>query len=364
MRIAIVASQWISVPPKAGGFGAQEYLAYHLARGLQKRGHDITLFASGDSTREFRLISVSDKQVKDIPANAVNIKETYELLALTRAYQMAGEFDLIHNHLLPYGLLFAPLTKTPTVHTLHHRIYPDRPEYAIYEAHKNQKFVSISEAQRKIVPDLQYIATVYNGIDLDYFKFKAEVDTDSYLLMIGRMKPYKGFHTAINLARELGLKLKIAAPKPTPSQSDYQEVMKYWETKIKPNIGETVSYGDEMQGEEKVKLYQNAKALLFPVERPEPFGMTVIEAMAAGTPVIAYSQGALPELIIDKETGFLVERNEQGYQKLAAAVSNLYQMDKEAYNKMREACRKRVLENFSLEQMVDGYEKIYKKIIV
>lgn len=351
MKIAIVASIWISVPPKGYGFGAQEYLAYYIAKILKEKGHDVTLFASGDSHTDAKLISVTPNQVCDMNFPDPKLKDMFELMNLSEAYKYSKDFDIIHNHLLPYGLLFANQNKTPIVHTLHHAIYKTRADIFLYQKYKNQNYISISNAQRKIVPELNYIDTVYNGIDPNFYKFKAE-SKGEYLLFLGRMKKYKGIHTAIEIAKRTDLKLKIASPMPNKNQSDYREVMGYYDKEIAPNVGENIEYINGVEGDDKIKLLQNAKALISPIERDEPFGMTVIEAMACGTPVIAYIGGAAAEIIKDGETGYLIPRDDKN--GLVDAVKNIDKID-------RHKCRELVENKFSVEKMVDNYEKIYKK---
>jgi predicted peroxiredoxin len=143
VKIALVASVWISIPPKDFGFGAQEYIEYYIAEELTRRGHDVTLFASGDSKTSAKLIPVSDIQVSEMPTIDARAKDMFELMNLSKCFEMAGAFDIIHNHLLPYGLVFGNLTKTPIVHTLHHEIYKTRSDVYIYERYKNQSFISI-----------------------------------------------------------------------------------------------------------------------------------------------------------------------------------------------------------------------------
>lgn len=358
MKIGIIASIWIKNPPLGNGFGAQEYLTYEIAEGLKKKGHDVTLFASGDSKTSANLVSVSEKQVIDLHPADNKIKDIFELINISQAYKMAGQFDIIHNHLLPYSLVFTDLFNTPTVHTLHHQIY--RPShFYIYKRYKGQNFISISEAQRKVLPELNYISTVYNGIDPQFYAFKSKPDSD-YLLYIGRLKRYKGIHSAIKVAKKLGLKLKIATLFPNPNQPDFEEVNEYWENDIKPNIGENIEHIGVLQGQEKVSLLQNAKALIFPVERDEPFGMTLIEAMACGTPVIAYNRGAMPEIVVDGETGLMVNLETNGaFEELSCATEKVYNLPEAEYLQIRKNCRLRVENNFTVEKMVDKYEEIY-----
>jgi glycosyltransferase involved in cell wall biosynthesis len=374
MKIAIIASIWIPVPPPGFGFGAQEYLAYELAEGLVRRGHEVTLFAANGSHTSAHLIKTVEKPASQITPQDVPLKGFYELVNLSEAYKRASDFDIIHNELLPYGLYFPALTTTPTIHTLHHQIHKDRSEYQLYLRYRDQSFVSISDAQRRIVPELNYVATVYNGIDPTFYQPGAISQKQDYLLYLGRMRKYKGIHEAIRIAKELDVPLTIASPLPNPGQPDYNESMEYWDTQIKPHLDSKRVHLGEIEGEAKVKLLQEAKALIFPVEREEPFGMTIVEAMACGTPAIAYTRGAMPELIEDGKTGFLVNAAEsskpvltqtlaQNAEGMLQACKTLYSLSERDYQTMCEAARKAVEHHFSVEKMVDGYEKAYKKLL-
>jgi len=360
MKIGIIASIWIRIPPPGFGFGAQEYLAYELAEGLVKKGHEVTIFASADSKTSGKLVSVAPTGVGVMPSSDKKIKDMFELMNIHEAYKMSEKFDIIHNQLLPYGLLYADLFKTPTVHTLHHVIYKDRSDIHLYQKFAKQNFISISHAQQKIMPELNYINTVYNGIDPTFYKY-CDKPQGNYLLYLGRIKRYKGIHTAIHIAKKLHIPLKIAAPLPFPMQSDYEDVMDYWEKEVKPLLGGSIEYIGVLEGEAKVSMLQNAKALIFPVERPEPFGMTVIESMSCGTPVIAYENGALPELVKDGEQGFLVPPLD--IKQLEEKTKNLYDIAPGNYLTMREKARKQVEKYFTIDHMVDSYEKTYQKIL-
>lgn len=371
MKIALVASVWISIPPKDFGFGAQEYLQYYLAEELTKKGHDVTLFATGDSKTQARLIPAADRQISDMPTIDTKIKDMFELMNLEKAYEMAGNFDIIHNHLLPYGLLFEPLTKTPTVHTLHHQIYKTRSDVYMYQRYKDQKFISISEAQKNIMPELNYISTVYNGVDTSFYPFKQQ-PTESYIVFIGRMRKYKGIHTAIHVAQKLQKKLKILSPLPRQNQADYKDALEYFDDEIKPHLNSDIEHIDFISGPKKVEILQNAKLLLFPVEREEPFGMTVIETGACGVPTVAYAKGSMPELIADGKTGFLVDTEQNsppwqtkkiGFEGLCTAVERIFGMPEDEYRMLRKNTRAHVAEKFSIESMVDEYEKVYREIL-
>lgn len=371
MKIALIGSIWITIPPKDFGFGSQEYLQYELIEGLIKKGHDVTLFAAAGAKTKAKLVPAAPQQVIDLQPADNRTKETFELMNLSEAFKRAGDFDIIHNHLLPHGLLFPDLVKTPVVHTLHHQIYKTSEIY-LYRRFKSQNFVSISNAQRNIMPELSYVDTVYNSIDTNAYKYQ-EIPGGNYLLYLGRLKRYKGVHTAIKLAQKLGLNLKIAFPDPNPSQPDYEEVNEYWQKDIKPEIGKHIEHIGQVSGQEKIKILQNAKALIFPVEREEPFGMSVIEAMSCGTPVIVYGKGALPELVADTKTGYIVKQNsddpattsikETGLPGLEKAVNKIFNMTSSEYTAIRQNSRLAVEQNFSISKMVEGYEAVYKKIL-
>ena len=358
MKIGIIASIWISNPPKGFGFGAQEYLTYQLAEKLLKKGHDVTLFATGDSQTNAKLISVIPTQLIDDPSATPEMRNEAEIRNVAEAYKHSSEFDIIHNHLLPNALSFAAASTIKTVHTLHHLIYLDKPDFQLYQKYKDQNYVSISNNQRNQVPNLNYVATVYNGIDTGFYKYK-EVPDDSYLLYIGRMKKYKGIHTAIKVAKELDIPLKIASPLPSPGQYDYQEVMDYYNEQIKPFENDKIEFINGVEGDNKVRLLQNARAFLFPVERNEPFGMTIIESMACGAPVIAYDQGATTEIVDNNVDGFLCKE----YDQLKSSVQTILEMDTQAYTSFRKNARSHVEKSFSIEKMVDGYERVYEKIL-
>lgn len=361
MKIGIVGSIWISIPPKQFGFGAQEYLVYQIAEGLVKRGHEVTLFASGDSVTNAKLASVLPHQAIDLGYPGFE-KETFELMNLQEAYKKTQEFDILHNHLLPLGLLFTPFSKTPTLHTLHHEIKKDKPDKFLYDKFKDQNFVAISNSQKKIRPDLNYVGTIYNGVDQNYYEF-LDKPNGNYLLFLGRLKRYKGIDIAIDICRKLDLELKVAAPPPAIGQPDYEEVAAYWQ-EIKKKIGGKIEFLGEVVGEGKQHLIRNAKYLLFPVQRDEPFGMTLIEAMSCGTPVVAYDRGATSEIITDLENGFLVKAEKEEDSQFMKVLKLALSLDEDAYLAMRKNARKRVEEKFTADRMVENYIEIYNKLLI
>lgn len=354
MRIGIIASVWISVPPSDFGFGAQEYLASAITENLVKQGHDVTLFASGDSKTSAKLVSVCDKAVRGIEFPD-QIASVFELMNVEAAISQSKQFDVINNHLLPYGLPLANLSRCPVVHTLHHQIYNHRAGKFLYEHYRNQSFISISNSQRLNMPELNYVETIYNGTDTNFYSF-SDYPVDQFAVMT-RLKRYKGVHTAIEAAVSEKFDLKIAAPLPTKNQPDYTEVNEYWE-EIEPKINknENIEYLGSVSGKNKLDLLKNSKAFLFPVERPEPFGMTIIESMACGTPVIAFNQGAVPEIIDNGIDGLIVDP-EDGVEGFIKAIKRLNGLSQQEYLAMRQAARKKVENKFSVERMVDHYEQ-------
>ena len=233
---------------------------------------------------------------------------------------------------------------TPTVHTLHGIFTPDNEKLFTYA--RRQPFVSISDAQREQRLGLNYVATVYNGIDVDSYKFYAEPDNPPYLAFLGRISPEKGTHLAIEIAKGIGLPLKIAG------KVDVVDV-EYYEQLIKPQIdGKQIEYLGEANHTQKNILMGRAVATLFPITWREPFGLVMVESMASGTPVIATELGSTAEVIADGTSGFLCHSVEE----CIAAFERIPKID-------RTACREHVVNNFSVQRMVDGYEEVYQQIL-
>ncbi|MEO1372861.1 MAG: glycosyltransferase family 4 protein [Cyanobacteria bacterium J06635_10] len=338
MRIAQVAPLRERVPPPS--YGGIELVVSHLTDELIRRGHEVTLFASGDSLTDAKLEAVCEKALRLDP-NVSNY-DAYELLELSQVYQRAAEFDLIHSHLGVLTLASAGLVTTPTIHTLHNSFNPDTAK--IYTHHYKQPYVSISDAQRKI--DLNYIGTVYNGIDETSYPFIVEPENPPYLAFLGRFSPEKGPHHAISIAKQTGWCLKMAG------KIDEVDV-KFFEQEIAPHIdGKQIQYLGEVTHDEKAELLGNAVITLFPITWQEPFGLVMIESMATGTPVIAINMGSVPEVVNHGVTGFVA----QSYEQMASMIP-------EALKLSRYSCRKYVEERFTVSKMVDGYEALYRKIL-
>lgn len=349
LKIAQLVPPWLAVPPKK--YGGTELIASYLTEGLVKRGHNVTLFASGDSKTKAKLVSIFPKALywKGIPW-----QEPYApLLHTFSCFEKAKSFDIIHNHSGYWGLCFSALTKTKIITTYHGDFNPvvkaKTAKYKILKKFKNSPFVSISNSQRKIKGlKLNFIATIYNGIDVKKFKFNDK--PDNYLVWMGRITPKKGILESIKIAKKVGLPLKIAAK----IDKNYPPDVEFYEKKVKPLIdGKKIIYVGEIGGHEaKSNFLKNAIALLNPIVWEEPFGLVMPEAMACGTPVIVFDIGSAREVVKDKKTGFIVRNIPQAINAL-----------KKIEEIKRKNCRLWVEKKFTKERMIDGYEKLYYKIL-
>jgi glycosyltransferase involved in cell wall biosynthesis len=340
MRIAQVSPLWERVPPPA--YGGIELVVGLLCDELVRRGHEVTLFASGDSMTSAKLESVHPRAIRNDPS----VKEygIYEMLQLTQVYERASEFDIIHSHMGAAALPYANLVKIPTVHTLHGIFTPDN-EKMFAHAHR-QPYVSISHAQREPRLNLNCVATVYNGIDTTQYQFVENPDSSPYLAFLGRLSPEKGPHLAIEIAKKVGIPLKMAGKVDKVDRE-------YFEKEIFPQIdGKQIQYLGEANHAQKCVLLQGAIATLFPITWREPFGLVMIESMATGTPVIAMSLGSAPEVIADGKTGFLCH-----------TVDECVDAVKKVETLNRKDCRQHVVNKFSVETMTQGYEAVYQKIL-
>lgn len=339
MRIAQIAPLWESVPPPA--YGGTESVVSLLTDELVRRGHEVTLFASGDSTSLAQLEAICPHALRQA---AVEDYPVYEMLLLGQVYQQAQKFDLIHSHIGYAALPMAPMVKVPTVHTLHGHFTCNNQKLFTFAA--QQPYISISNSQRESASGLNYIATVYNGINIDAHSFHAQAEAAPYLAFLGRISPEKGTHLAIEIAQRSGLPLKMAG-KVDPVDVDY------FETAVQPYIdGQHIQFLGEANHCEKNALMGGAIATLFPITWQEPFGLVMIESMVAGTPVIAMNRGAVPEVIAHGKTGFVCNT----VADCLTALEQVSQLD-------RKACRKHVAQNFSAVRMVDGYEAVYQQVL-
>lgn len=339
LKIAQILLPWIPLPPAS--YGGTERIVYTLTEELVKRGHEVTLFASGDSRTSANLDAILPKSLGLQDNVKVTITSSFDPLRhVAYAFSKANEFDIIHSHAQYLGLPFASFVKTPTVHTFHRVYEGTADEVNILKQFKQQNFVSISNSQRDC--DLNFVATVYNGIPLNEYGF--EPQTGGYLFWSGRLMEKKGVREAMEIAKKFGMKLKIAGV-----VTDGE----FFEKEINPHIdGEQIEYLGELTAEDMNQLYQGAYATLFPISWKEPFGLVMAESMACGTPVVAFNFGAVPEVLSHGKTGFVVSSVDEAVEALKKIPSI-----------SRGDCRKRVEDRFTVEKMTDGYEKVYKAII-
>jgi glycosyltransferase involved in cell wall biosynthesis len=340
MRIAMIAPLVEPVPPPL--YGGTERVVSVLVEELVRRGHDVTLFASGDSRTTARLHATTprglrlDPEVRDYVASTV--------LHVGEAYRFANEFDILHNHVDYIAFPFARLCAVPTVTTTHGRL--DLTEIRrLFSAFPEQPLVSISHAQRDPVSRLNWVGNVYNAIDIANYRFQPR--PGDYLVFLGRIAPEKRPDRAIEIARDAGIRLVIAA-KIDPIDRDY------WEHAIEPLVQSSplIDYIGEVDEREKDALLGGAYAYLFPIDWPEPFGLTMVEAMATGTPVIAYRAGSVPEVVVDGVTGFICDT----VHGMVEAVGRVAQLD-------RAASRRHVEQRFTPAVMAAGYEAVYVQIV-
>jgi len=342
MRIAQLAPLAESVPPHH--YGGTELIVNLLTEGLVRRGHEVTLFASGDSVTQAKLVSVTESALRENVAEPVRHWQAYDLRLLLELERRQNEFDIVHNHMGYQALPFLQRLRCNTVTTNHNPVKKYCAD--IYLAYKNLPFVAISNAYRQLnyPNELNYIATIYNGIDIDHYPLYSQTKRD-YLLFLGRICQDKGTLEAIEIAKALGIPLKIAGK---VDQADRL----YFAEKIKPWLGTTdVKYLGEVDFNNKLELYSHAIALLDPVTFDEPFGLVVAEALATGTPVLAFDRGAVKEIITDKETGIIAKTKEE-----------LIARFKEIEKISRQTCRERIVKYFSSANMITNYEILYKKL--
>lgn len=343
MKIAQIASVFERIPPKK--YGGTERIISTLTEHLVKRGHEVTLFASGDSVTSANLVSVVPKSLREL--NSSNIYGLNELNSLNYglAYAKREKFDIIHDHNSPLSLPAANISTPPVVITIHHYFYQDN--IPLYTTLNNPYFVAISNAQIPKNSEFKVSSVIYNGLDMDNYPFSEK--EDGYLLFVGRIHPEKGLHNAIKAAQILNMPLIIAAR--------YTDSIKvesdYFNHKIKPLLSDRrIKWVGEVDEKKRNKLMSKALCLLHPVEWPEPFGLVMIEAMACGAPVVAFDAGSIPEVVSNGKTGFVVKN-------LAGMIRAIKKIKK--INRVE--CRKYVLSKFSAERMVDQYENLYKRVL-
>jgi glycosyltransferase involved in cell wall biosynthesis len=336
MRIAHIAPVATTIPPPKSG--SVETMTSLLTEGLVARGHDVTLFATADSKTSAKLTSIyphgywHDENMWPW--------ELYEMLNLAAAVERASEFDLIHYEAAyyPMSLAFTRLCPAPIVQTLHHS--PSEAEVALWTRYPEAPFVAISREQAHLLAGLNVVDTVLHGIDTDGFIFREQ--PEEYLLFLGRFTEGKGVLQAIEIARRVGMRLILAA-----AADDY------YRDKVAPHVdGRNVVYAGEADFDAKVKLFGGARALLYPIQAREPFGLVLAEAMACGTPVAALDRGAVREVVDEGVTGMVFQDLEQMCNELSAVLT----LD-------RRRVRERAVARFGIARMVDEYVGVYCRIV-
>ncbi len=326
-------------PPRYGG---TERIVSYLTEELVRRGHDVTLFASGDSRTAARLVAVTERALR-LDANSREVLAANFSRELGRVFGTAEKFDVIHCHVDYLAYPFSRLVRTPTLHTLHGRL--DLPYLGpVFRDFPDVRLVSISDAQREPLASLKlnWAGTVYHGLPVDRLPFVAQ--PGDYLAFLGRLSPEKQPEVAIEVARRAGVPLRIAA-KIDANDREYVDRV------VRPLLDDPlVEFIGEVEDDEKAAFLGGARALLFPIDWPEPFGLVMIEAMACGTPVIARPCGSVREIVEDGSTGFVGDTVDD----LVEAVKRIDTID-------RAACRRHVERRFSVARMVADYETLYRR---
>jgi glycosyltransferase involved in cell wall biosynthesis len=334
MKVAILSPAAWRTPPRK--YGPWEQVASNIAEGLVDLGVDVTLFATGDSLTRGKLEYICPEPYLE---NTEMDPKVWECLHISHLMEQAGRFDLIHNNYDFLPLTYTGLISTPFLTTIHGFSSPKiLPVYKKYN--KSTYYVSISNSDRS--PELDYIATVYNGIDSSQFTFNSR--PGDYLLFFGRIHNEKGTYESIQIAKKSGYRLIISGLIQDPD---------YFKERVEPYIdGESVVYVGNSDPAKRDELMGNARALLHPINFEEPFGLSVVEAMFCGTPVIAFNRGSMPELIEHGKTGFLVKDIDSA----AEGVKTVHTID-------RTACRERAITRFTKERMAADYLKVYRRIL-
>lgn len=335
LRLAVLAP--ISWPTPPRGYGPWEQIAFNIADGMRRRGAHVTLFATGNSHFEGDVASVVSVGINEDPA--LN-SDVFTALHIGELFRRANEFDLIHNNFDWKPMTYALGTRTPPLLTTIHGFSSPQILAAYYACAWRSFYCSISNADRD--PGLAYLGTTYNGIDPSEFTFNAT--PGDYLVFLGRFHPEKGAHLAIEIAKRAGVRLKMAA---IPQDEAY------FRAEVEPHIdGDRVQFLGSVEREGRDELLRNALALVHMTTRPERFGLTMVEALACGTPVLGANMGSVPEIIVDGVSGFLCDTVDDA----VARVPQLASLD-------RRACRARVEAAFTVEAMIDRYADAYEKAL-
>jgi glycosyltransferase involved in cell wall biosynthesis len=339
MRIGIIAPIVERVPPKK--YGGTERVVHALTEELVQRGHQVTLFASGDSITNAKLVSVFPRALRETNIKDLYGANHYTLLNVGAAFDRQAEFDVIHDHVGPLALPTANLATTPTICTMHGPFTPEVRK--LLRTLRKPGITTISDSQYFASADINHVGTVYNGLHMEHYAFSDK--PGDYLLFVGRICLEKGTHFAIQVAQELDIPLIIAAKVDSVDRG-------YFESYVHPWLSDRIQWIGEVDEEKRNELMAGARCFLHPVTWREPFGLTLIEAQACGAPVVAFAKGSIPEIVEHGKTGFVVEDIEE----MVDAVDKIHEID-------RNECRARALNMFSAKKMTDGYEEAYQRIL-
>lgn len=340
MKIAQIAPIIERVPPK--NYGGTERVVHDLTEELVRRGHNVTLFASGDSITSASLVSVYPKSLRESKIEDLYAFNMWTQMNIGVAYERCAEFDIIHDHNGHISLPTANLcTQTPVVMTMHGVFNNENTK--IFEILRRPYIVSISKSQMQGLPPTNHIGTVYNGLFMEKYPF-SDIH-DGYLLCVGRISLVKGIHHAIKVAEKLNLPLIIAAKLDEIDRSYFKEY-------IEPHLSPRIQWIGEVDEEKRNALMSRAMCLLHPIDWKEPFGLTLIESAACGCPTIAFGKGSIPEVIVHEKTGYVVNTIEE----MIEAIKKVDLIN-------RAKCRQYVLKTFNARMMADGYERIYAEVL-
>jgi glycosyltransferase involved in cell wall biosynthesis len=377
MKIAIVNSNFakISKSSKIGTAIFDFMLITNLAKIAKLHNLEITSFASGNSVLPTPIISTSFQSSTDDKNIGMPHHKIFELALISKAFSMQKKFDLFHISIGNGEIVlpFAQFVRKPILITMHGNLdecYANK-FFNLYKNNKNIHFVSISHSQRKPIPSLNFIKTIHHGIDIKK-SFLFHPTGDNYILWTGRAIPDKGLDVFLSVIQKVRRKAKIFPI----IKEEYLDWLQREVIRKRNLINQIIKIHTDfdVRRSELITQYQSSKLFLFPLEWEEPFGLTLIESMACGTPVVAYARGSIPEIVKDGETGFIVNSSDTdirgnwiikktGIEGLCEAVERIYAIPEDQYKQMRASCRAHVEKNFTVEKMVDQYEQVYKEVI-
>ncbi len=369
MKIAYITDTQESIPPNK--YGGIEWMVHHMSTMLTNKGHDVTVYGvpQSQASLNYKVHSIETTALRDSNIAKDNFKLRDILinrnLSRAAAHIQLQNYDIVHNHAGRNFLYFAPFLKKQTmVHTTHSTLLQDY-QKTLFEEYPTHKLISISLRQQQLTPTIHYTANVYNAIDVEQYPF-CENPQGAYMSFLGRISQQKGVLEAIKVANDTKQFLDIVAIYDPLTDSDYYAEMERM-------LGDYARYLGEYSLQPKITFLQNSKVFLFPTQWEEPFGLVLLEAMACGVPVIAFDKGAVPEIIEDGKTGYIIASSQQdegkytvptwGIKGMKEAVRKIYSMNGVEYAQMRRSCRNLVESKFHITTMVDNYERAYSDIL-